>query len=454
MKKILVIDDSRAYLSVVKQLLCDSCEVSLAATGAEAQEFLSENSADLILLDINMPEPDGAAILKKIRSQAKNRDVPVILAGQLQDLPLMARLLDEGAEDYVTKPFIPNVLLSRISRALELSSYRRGTGAKMKRSDAAALDALTGLWNRTYCGMKISQFLAEDSNTAAMLLVNVDNFRAVNDKLGHIIGDTVLKVISDMLSEEYPDDIIGRTGGDEFVLLIRNPLSKEEVADSASSMMKRVNAELEEITAGLAALSVGISQSPRDGRSFSELYDNAGRALYLVKSSGKHSLRFYEHSDSVMSGKRKTRRDAETDIRILQQQIREQGRVSGAYWQEYEPFVNIYRFIDREIIRTGKTVYIALLTVYGDGNYEPSDSELRGCMEKLYAIIIGSLRKGDVFTQYSSSQYIILLTGVDSEKSGIRVSERIAEVFENLYAETRYKLKCETTLMNGDDRNS
>lgn len=128
----------------------------------------------------------------------------------------------------------------------------------------------------------------------------------------------------------------------------------------------------------------------------------------------------------------KTIKNAETDLVVIKQELDEVGGKNGAYYCNYEVFKDSYRFVARTVERTGQSVYVMLCTLTNQNSGTPDVSRIKGVMEKLYSSIFNSLRKGDLFARYSSTQYVIMLTGITYE-NGLRVGRRIDANFKKMF---------------------
>ncbi len=452
MKTILVVDDSKANLTLAKQALEKFYQVSLVISGQMALRFLEKKTPDLILLDINMPEMDGKETLRQIRAVEQYREIPVIFLTAKTDPETEVECLELGATDFIAKPFVPQVMRSRIARTLELEEYRRLAENRAKKfENIASKDAMTGLWNRSYLTNKIDEVLANGSN-AAYLIVDVDRFKSVNDKLGHITGDKVLIRLAHMMMEHFPEDTVARLGGDEFVIFIENPPENEVLCDRIARFQEKVNEDLKETTKGIATLSIGIALAPQDGTNMDILYDKADRALYVVKKESRNGFRFYDSTLPSKAAKVDRPNTFETDIALLIQQLREPGTVRGAYWQEYDPFLAIFRFIERMQARSEGTFCVMLATLMNENGEQLEADVLQPNMDILYSAIQDTLRKGDVFTKYSSSQYVIMLPSANAESGGKVAADRLKTYFDNIKKDPGVVLKTDLTMMNMVER--
>ncbi len=131
MKHVLIVDDNKTSLSLAKSALNDMYKVTAVTSGMQALKFLERNSCDVILLDINMPEMDGFQIMKKIQANTAHADIPIIFLTADSDAETESRCLEEGAADFIAKPFVLTVMRSRVSRILELNDLRKNLEEKL-----------------------------------------------------------------------------------------------------------------------------------------------------------------------------------------------------------------------------------------------------------------------------------------------------------------------------------
>lgn len=451
-KTILVVDDSKANLTLAKQALDEYYQVSLVTSGQMALRFLEKRVPDLILLDINMPEMDGLETLRQIRANHEYQDVPVIFLTAKTDPETEVECLKLGAADFIGKPFVPQVMRSRIARTLELEEFRRLAEKRAKRFESiASKDPMTGLWNRSYLTQKIELTLAQGTS-AAYMIVDVDHFKSVNDKLGHIVGDQVLNRLAHMMMEYFPEDLVGRLGGDEFVIFMENPPSNERLSRRLTVFQEAVNADLKEATNGIASLSIGIALAPQDGNNMDTLYDKADRALYVVKKEGRNNFRFYDSTLPSKQAKVERPEAIEMNIRTLMQQLKEPGTIRGAYWQDYEPFLAIFRFIERMMARSEQTFCVMLATLLDAEGNMLDPKVLEPAMDVLFTAIQDTLRKGDVFTKFSGAQYIIMLPSAKAESGAKIACGRLQKRFESINFDPDVVLKLDLTMMDMVER--
>lgn len=234
MKTILVVDDDKLNLSAARKVLSGEYKVIPVVRGTQVLSYLENEECDMILLDISMPEMDGFELLRKIRTMENGKDIPVIFLTADNDTETETRCFKEGAIDFIVKPFVPAVMQSRIGRALELEELRRGLADKLEKktrevSDIKSKsyqDALTGLWNRAYTENAVNEMISQGKK-GALFMLDMDNFKAVNDNYGHIAGDETLKIFAGTLKKFAGEgDVLCRIGGDEFMIFVKDVTEK------------------------------------------------------------------------------------------------------------------------------------------------------------------------------------------------------------------------------------
>lgn len=160
--------------------------------------------------------------------------------------------------------------------------------------DIAQQDALTGLWDRVYTQDAVNRLLAEGGR-GALLMIDVDNFKLVNDNYGHSSGDDMLVALAETLrASSREQDVRSRLGGDEFMVYLKDIQSKSAIRARVAEMIASMDARIEELGFEVdTSISVGIAIAPQDGADFASLYSAADKALYYVKRNGKNSYHFF-----------------------------------------------------------------------------------------------------------------------------------------------------------------
>ena len=437
MKTILVVDDDKLNLSAARKVLSGEYKVIPVVRGTQVLSYLENEECDMILLDISMPEMDGFELLRKIRTMENGKDIPVIFLTADNDTETETRCFKEGAIDFIVKPFVPTVMQSRIGRALELEELRRGLADKLEKktrevSDIKSKsyqDVLTGLWNRAYTENAVNEMISQEKK-GALFMLDMDNFKAVNDNYGHIAGDETLKVFAGTLKKFAGEgDILCRIGGDEFMIFVKGVTEKSELssraADIISDFQKKFAALSFEIE---CSVSIGIAQTPEDGLEFDKLYNSADKALYYVKQNGKNAYHFF--SDKLQ--KEKSRAGKIVDLKYINSLMSRADDGQGAYFLDIDSFHHVYNFICRFVKRNEKDVQTVLFTV-NEENQEIDVTEMELILETLEKAIYTSLRRSDVSTRYSSKQIVVILMDTD-EVNGSMVADRILDCFYKMYS--------------------
>jgi diguanylate cyclase (GGDEF)-like protein len=286
--RILVAEDDRVLQDLVAELLSEAgYDVATASDGDEALKLVRELEPDLVLLDVTMPRLDGHAVCREIRAggPAAPQVIFVTAHGAVED---RVAGLDLGAIDYLVKPFYPPELEARVRAALR-------TKAAL---DALALDAatdpLTGLLNRRQLETRAAAAVLlsrRHGRPLACLLLDIDHFKGVNDRYGHLAGDAVLREVAGRLRGSVRrSDVLARFGGEEFLLLL-----PETGASGALMVAERIRRELAAAPVHLPpprpplfiTASIGVAAWSPELSDAASLFDAADRALYRAKALGR-----------------------------------------------------------------------------------------------------------------------------------------------------------------------
>ena len=431
MKSILVVDDNKLNLATARSVLSNEYKVIPVMKGQQALTYLENSECDIILLDINMPEMDGFEVLEKIRGMERGRNIPVIFLTADNDAETETRCFKAGAVDFIAKPFVPDVMLSRIGRALELEQLRRSLADRLeqKTREVSAIkslsqqDALTGLWDRSYTQDAVNHMLKQGS-TGALMMIDIDNFKSVNDTYGHAAGDKMLQMLANILREFAEEgDVLCRIGGDEFMVFMKEADSKAQARDRAIDILSKTHYMIDKYGFEVnTSLSIGLALAPEDGTEFTQLYSCADKALYYVKRNGKNSYHFF--SDKLR-GENDSGQEI-VDLKYLQELMHRADSGNGAYFLDMDGFQNVHNFICRFVDRCNFDVSALLFTINGNENVRAA--------ELLEKTICTFLRRSDVAARYSNRQIIVVLMDASIE-NGNKLAERVLRNFHELYKE-------------------
>jgi diguanylate cyclase (GGDEF)-like protein len=310
---VLVVEDDAAQASSFRRMLersaSQSFEVARAGSVEEALQMLLERSYDALLLDLTLPEGDGLDTLMRAKVAAADTPI-VVLTGEASEQEAV-QVLRAGAQDYLTKEECNTRLLARaVSQAVERHRIRSELSAARQREHFAAThDALTGLANRESFIEQLRAALAQaerDRKGLALLFVDLDHFKAINDSLGHSAGDQLLKFVSDRLSAvTRGGDIVARLSGDEFALFIRDVGDAQMPAAIAQTLMQDISEPyLLEGSESWVTASIGVAVFPIDGTSAEELLRNSDMAMYRAKLNGRNNFQFCTESMNAAASRR------------------------------------------------------------------------------------------------------------------------------------------------------
>lgn len=316
--------------------------------------------------------------------------------------------------------------LEKMKKNLEhqLQEMARTVEKQQEMIATAKRDPLTGLRNRQGMPELVNASLRADCE-GAFFIMDMDNFKSVNDTYGHMEGDHVLARFAKVLKGAIDSkDIAARLGGDEFVVFSPGYYDKWEVSAKAQRIIRQIERGL--VMPGKlirVTVSIGIACAPLDGTTYELLYGNADKALYSVKSEGKNGYHFFADMDGTESSTIVHGRP-HSSLEEITSKLRER-KMEGSFEVEYNNFEKIYRFMERNLIRVHREVQCVLFTLddYGE-HIEVDESVIRGQLEHLQHAVVSSLRKGDVTTKYSSTQVLALLMDVNGENAE-RVVNRI-----------------------------
>ena len=214
---IVVVDDETISLTNTKNMLnASNMRVSCLRSGMDLLKFIKKNTPDLILLDILMPEMDGFETylaLREYEDQTGRTHIPVIFLTGENNNEVERQGLSLGASDYIRKPFNKDILVRRIENTVANSRTIETL------SEEAMVDKLTGLLNKASGTDRISFMCSR--KTGALMIMDIDNFKLVNDLYGHDKGDRMLQIFAGILKNSAGEnDAVGRIGGDEFLIIL------------------------------------------------------------------------------------------------------------------------------------------------------------------------------------------------------------------------------------------
>ncbi|MDH4161593.1 MAG: response regulator [Nitrospirota bacterium] len=293
---VLIIEDDEGSIEHYREILTSNGHACLIAkTGNEGVSLLEHAAIDIVILDLMLPDLHGLEVLKLMRANPAAADIPVIIVSLVSDQEMRVAGIDQGADDYLVKPVNHLELLARIRTNLRKTAIRRklaqGVEAYFHHS---VTDSLTGLYNRFYLKSVMQRTMALSKRfhrRHCLFMVDIDDFKSINDTFGHLAGDSVLKEMGAILREMVRTcDIAVRYGGEEFAVLLTDS-NMEGAYQFAERLRQRIQAcRLEGIGDRIITVSIGVAEfRPHDVR-LEDIIKRADDALYVAKKAGKNRV--------------------------------------------------------------------------------------------------------------------------------------------------------------------
>lgn len=300
---VLVVEDARLDGErIADTLAADRDRVEVVQTIGRGLECAVAGSFDLIAVSLTLRGEDGLRLLSQLRSQEATRQVPVLLMGDDTDMARIAKGLELGANDYLIKPIDRNELLARCRTQIRRRRYQERLRANYERSLSMALvDPLTGVFNRRYLDAHLPRLLdrsAEAQKPLALLVVDIDRFKAVNDTHGHHVGDEVLRELANRVTRNLRSiDLVVRWGGEEFVVVM--PDTDVAAACAVAERLRRRVCEqpfaVSDPPESLdVSMSLGVTVTTGRDAPVEELIRRADSALYAAKNSGRNRVMLWD----------------------------------------------------------------------------------------------------------------------------------------------------------------
>ena len=297
-KTILVVDDTAENLDILAELLKDY-DIIDTTCGRDVLNIAKNDKIDLILLDIVMPEMNGYEVCKKLKADEKTKNIPVIFLTAKTDEQSIERAYDVGGIDYIVKPFKPKELLARVNTQLYMQKLINDLKKSKEKLKLLTLtDPMTKLYNRRYFSLiskDILNLAKRNKEHIAVLMIDIDRFKNINDSYGHYFGDEVIISLADELREQKRDsDVVFRFGGEEFLILLPNTnLSGAEVlAQKIRLAVENKVLHFPSSDALKYTVSIGVSVSKSDDtqEDIQEVVNRADKALYKAKKDGRNKV--------------------------------------------------------------------------------------------------------------------------------------------------------------------
>lgn len=303
-KSVLIIDDDTKVRTEVKQVLNQANLFDIyheASDGIDGFKTLLNKDVDLILCDLMMPGMDGFKFLSMKKARPEFNDIPVIMLTGAEDVKLKIKGLEQGASDYITKPFDTGELIARVKVHYKIRTLQEELKATNRRlEELSNTDGLTKLYNRRYFMELLElefQRAQRYQSKFSFVMIDIDNFKGFNDNYGHLMGDHILYEIAQILQENLRvNDVVGRYGGEEFALFAPETDLKGSLV-VAERYRKRIEdlVVVEREKKLKVTISLGVASYPNPAiGSVDDLIRLADNALYKSKREGRNRVEIAE----------------------------------------------------------------------------------------------------------------------------------------------------------------
>lgn len=297
---ILIVDENPNNLQILHVILeAEGYKTIAASNEKDAIERVRFDKPDLIIMALTMPKTSGLELCDYLKSSPPVTTSPIILMRTIREQDYLIEAFEKGVADTITHPLNPAEILARVRTHLELQQTKKQLNRLVKEQEKltnllrklASTDPLTGLWNRRHLltiGFQEFNRACRYKRSLSVLIVDMDNFKQINDEYGHTMGDEILKgVAKSIVGSLREADYCGRFGGEEFVTLLPE-------TDSAGAMRvaERLRQGVEQITIGIGeeqvqmTVTVGVASYQLDDSSIEVIIQRANKALYHAKSQG------------------------------------------------------------------------------------------------------------------------------------------------------------------------
>ncbi len=294
--KIFVLDDSKLVIDFMEKIL-KRYGIEDVTYCTEQGDILEEEVFDCYIIDLVLKEKSGRHLISKIRR--KNKKAVILIISGVDNNKTISNILQEGADDYIIKPFTPEIIIAKIRT--NIRSYILLKELEKKNQLLAHMvitDGLTGLYNHKYMFERVEMEISEAkrySKQFSLIMLDVDFFKKVNDTYGHQVGDSVLMEVAHVLKKGLRDaDIIGRYGGEEFMIILPEIIDKQSIKAA-----ERLRKDIENIEWDFEGMQVTISLGvvTYKGETAEEIVGKADALLYKAKHKGRNRVEYSNETE-------------------------------------------------------------------------------------------------------------------------------------------------------------
>ncbi|MCK5384822.1 MAG: PleD family two-component system response regulator [Alphaproteobacteria bacterium] len=299
--RILLIEDKEYDKDKIVDALSSDLSIVMAASdGVTAMGMVASQEFDILMVSLNLKNEDGLRLCSHLRSNEKTRSLPIVMIADDKDMSRVAHGMEIGAYDYIMRPLEKSELIARVRTQIRRKRFQERLRSSYEISLSMALtDSLTGLYNRRYLEVHLGKLIENNNQSKkalAVLIMDIDHFKNVNDTYGHNVGDEVLKVFAERLKNSVRSfDLIARYGGEEFVVIL--PDVSSERAYMVAERLRRsigdtpINCSVEEGSISITT-SIGGMIVESGIHNMEQVLERADKCLYEAKNTGRNRTIF------------------------------------------------------------------------------------------------------------------------------------------------------------------
>ncbi|MEI7668829.1 MAG: PleD family two-component system response regulator [Pseudomonadota bacterium] len=296
--EILVVDDDAVQIRNFAERMAKEYIIESITKPEQAISLALRKDFDLIIISTQLSDMDGLRLASQFKSQEETRNVPILMMVDEDDTRAMLKGLELGVNDYIITPFDYNEMSARIKTQIRRKKYQDALRSNYQQSISMAItDGLTGLYNRHYLNAHLENMVRQAINNnkpLALMILDMDHFKLVNDNYGHDMGDEVLKRLSEIIIRTVRSaDLAARFGGEEFVILMPETdiTNAFDVAERLRKIVETTAFKLINSTDSInKTVSIGVTVLNDFGDSAQALLKRADEALYSAKNSGRNRV--------------------------------------------------------------------------------------------------------------------------------------------------------------------
>ncbi|AWN50343.1 PleD family two-component system response regulator [Methylobacterium sp. 17Sr1-1] len=295
---VLIVEDRRSSAERLAAALGQYHCVETVASPQEALERVKAGDYDVVLVSLDLQDHDGLRLCSQLRSLDRTRTVPVVMMADAHDRARIMRGLDLGVHDYLVRPIDRNELVARVRTQVKRRRFSDSLRESVQVSmDLAVTDGLTGLHNRRYLDSYLGGLFSEPSlrdRPVALLILDIDRFKTINDQFGHDAGDEVLREFATRIRAQTRGiDVVARFGGEEIVVVVPDT-GLDAARQVAERIRERIEAAPFQVQRGTSAIdvtvSIGVAARQPEDADPAQMLKRADLALYQAKQSGRNRV--------------------------------------------------------------------------------------------------------------------------------------------------------------------